>query len=33
MELGVLGYSCIFNFYDSRHWSYEFDRYFNTGEE
>ena len=33
MELGVLGYSCIFNFYDNRHWSYEFDRYFNPGEE
>ena len=33
MELGLLGYSFNFNFYDNRHWSYEFDRYFNHGEE
>jgi hypothetical protein len=33
MELGVLGYSFTFNFYDNRHWSYEYNRYFNPGEE
>lgn len=33
MELGLLGYSFNFNFYDNRHWSYEFNRYFNYGEE
>ena len=33
MELGLLGYSFSFNFYDNRHWSYELDRYFNYGEE
>lgn len=33
MELGLLGYSFNFNFYDNRHWSYELDRYFNYGEE
>jgi hypothetical protein len=33
MELGVLGYSVSFNFYDNRHWSYEYNRYFNPGEE
>jgi hypothetical protein len=32
-EIGLLGYSFNFNFYDNRHWSYEFDRYFNPGEE
>ena len=32
-DLGILGYSFNFNFYDNRHWSYEFDRYFNHGEE
>lgn len=33
LDLGILGYSFSFNFYDNRHWSYEFDRYFNEGEE
>jgi hypothetical protein len=33
IELGLLGYSFNFNFYDNRHWSYELDRYFNYGEE
>lgn len=33
MELGLLGYSFNFNFYDNRHWSYELDRYYNHGEE
>jgi hypothetical protein len=32
-DLGILGYSFSFNFYDNRHWSYEFDRYVNCGEE
>lgn len=32
-DLGILGYSFSFNLYDNRHWSYEFDRYFNHGEE
>lgn len=33
MELGLLGYSFNFNFYDNRHWSYELNRYYNYGEE
>jgi hypothetical protein len=33
IELGFLGYSFNFNFYDNRHWSYEYNRYFNPGEE
>ena len=33
IELGLLGYSLSFNFYDNRHWSYELGRYFNHGEE
>lgn len=33
IELGLLGYSFNFNFYDNRHWNYEFNRYFNYGEE
>jgi len=28
MDLGLLGYSFSFNFYDSRHWNYTDDRYF-----
>jgi hypothetical protein len=33
MELGLVGYSFNFNFYDNRHWNYELDRYYNYGEE
>lgn len=33
MELGLLGYSVSFNFYDNRHWNYETGQYFNHGEE
>lgn len=33
MELGLLGYSFNFNFYDNRHWDHELDRYFINGEE
>jgi hypothetical protein len=35
-DLGMLGYSCVFNFYDNRHWDHELDRYFindETGKE
>jgi hypothetical protein len=33
IELGLLGYSFNFNFYDNRHWNYEDNRYFEPGEE
>ena len=33
MELGLLGYSFNFNFYDNRHWNYEANRYFKYDEE
>ena len=33
MELGLLGYSFNFNFYDNRHWNYEAGRYFKYDEE
>jgi hypothetical protein len=33
IEMGLLGYSFNFNFYDNRHWSYEYNRYFESGEE
>ena len=33
MELGLLGHSVNFNFYDNRHWNYEEGRYFDYGEE
>jgi len=33
IEVGLVGYSVNFNFYDNRHWSYEFNRYFQPGEE
>ena len=33
MELGLLGYSVNFNFYDNRHWNYDEGRYFEYGEE
>jgi hypothetical protein len=31
-DLGILGYSFVFNFYDNRHWDYELDRYFINGD-
>jgi len=33
IDLGLLGYSFSFNFYDSRHWNYVENRYFESGEE
>ena len=33
MDLGLLGYSVNFNFYDNRHWNYDEGRYFEYGEE
>jgi hypothetical protein len=33
MELGLLGYSFSFNFYDNRHWNYDAGRYFKYNEE
>ena len=32
-DLGILGYSFSFNFYDNRHWNYEANRYFKYDEE
>lgn len=32
-DLGMLGYSFSFNFYDNRHWDHELDRYLVNGEE
>lgn len=32
-DLGLLGYSFNFNFYDNRHWNYEAGRYFKYSEE
>lgn len=32
-DLGLLGYSFSFNFYDNRHWNYEDGRYFRYNEE
>ena len=33
IDLGLLGYSFSFNFYDNRHWNYEANRYFKYDEE
>lgn len=33
MDLGLLGYSFSFNFYDNRHWNYQLGRYFMYNEE
>lgn len=33
LELGVLGYSFNFNFYDDRHWDYKQGRYYVYDEE
>jgi hypothetical protein len=33
MDVGLLGYSFSFNFYDNRHWNYGAGRYFIYGEE
>ena len=33
IDLGLLGYSFSFNFYDNRHWNYEAGRYFKYDEE
>jgi hypothetical protein len=33
IEMGLLGYSFNFNFYDNRHWNYELGRYFQYNEE
>jgi len=32
IDVGLLGYSFSFNFYDNRHWDYELDRYFTNGD-
>jgi hypothetical protein len=31
-DLGILGYSFSFHFYDNRHWDHELDRYFTNGD-
>ena len=33
IDVGLLGYSFSFNFYDNRHWNYDEGRYFEYGEE
>jgi len=33
LELGLLGHSFNFNFYDSRHWNYEQGRYYSYSED
>jgi hypothetical protein len=33
LELGILGYSFNFRFYDGRHWNYDAGRYYNYSEE
>jgi hypothetical protein len=33
MDIGLLGYSFSFNFYDSRHWDYNLGRYFIYDEQ
>lgn len=33
MDLGLLGYSFSFEFYDTRHWNYEMNRYYIYDEE
>jgi hypothetical protein len=33
IEMGLLGYSFLFNFYDNRHWNYDAGRYFQYNEE
>ena len=32
-DLGLLGYSVSFNFYDNRHWNYQAGRYYKYNEE
>ena len=32
-DLGLLGYSFSFNFYDNRHWNYDLGRYYRYNEE
>jgi hypothetical protein len=33
IELGILGYSFLFNFYDNRHWNYNEGRWMRYSEE
>lgn len=33
IDAGLLGYSFLFNLYDSRHWNAEAGRYYNENEE
>jgi hypothetical protein len=33
MEVGLVGYSFNFKFYDNRHWNYDEGRYFEYGDE